>query len=63
MTDEEEAHMMDLIIWKVNATKVLLDCKPLLEKYMHETAKNRPNDLQDMDSIMQTLTAIDEILK
>jgi hypothetical protein len=62
MTDEEDAHMMDLIIWKVNATKVLRDCKPLLESYMHETAKHRPNDLQDLDSIMQTLTAIDALL-
>jgi hypothetical protein len=63
MNPIEQAHMMDLIIWKVNATKVLRDCKPLLESYMHEIAQQRPKCLRELDDIMQTLTAIEEILK
>jgi hypothetical protein len=61
MTDEEDAHMMDLIIWKVNTCKVLRDCKQLLEKYMHETAPK--HDLRELDNLMQTLNSIEEILK
>jgi len=63
MTDEEESHMMDLIIWKVNACKIMRDCKPLLESYLREIAHQRPKDVQDLDSIMQTLTQIEEVLK
>jgi hypothetical protein len=61
MNHIEETHLCNLIIWKVNATKVLRDCKQLLENYMHETAPK--HDVRALDNLMQTLNSINEILK